>query len=282
MKKSDYQLDEVKKIELDILKEFIRICELLHLRYFAIDGTALGAVRHGGFIPWDDDIDVALPRADYEIFLKHAQELLPKHYFLQTLDTDPDYLRGFSKIRNSNTTFIETAAMKLHMNHGIYIDVFPLDGYNYSKFDEILFKFKKIMFEDRIDEGFYHRTAPEKRPLKTELVGKIMKLFSRTMTPKKAAYRLEAMIQKYGYDACAAVGSLYDSIYKREVVPKEYYGNGREINFESIPIRVPEKVELLLEHIYGDYMQYPPKSKRIPQHSCEIIDCTTPYTAYIK
>ena len=122
-------MTNLQKIEFGILKEFIRICEILNLKYYIVCGSALGAVKYGGFIPWDDDIDVALPREDYEVFLCEAPKYLPEHLFLQTYKTDPKIPVIYAKLRNSNTTYIENSCKSIDMNHGIYIDIFPLDGY---------------------------------------------------------------------------------------------------------------------------------------------------------
>ena len=130
MKENEIELKRLQLVELDILKEFIRVCNELNVKYFLDSGTLLGCIRHGGFIPWDDDIDVSMPREDYEIFLKEGQKLLKNKYFLQTYKTDPEYTMGFAKIRNSETTFIESSVKNLKINHGVYIDIFPLDGYN--------------------------------------------------------------------------------------------------------------------------------------------------------
>ena len=122
-------MTDLQKAELAILKEFIRICDSLHLTYYLVCGTALGAAKYSGFIPWDDDIDVALPREDYEVFCAKAQEMLPSYLFLQNYKTDPRYPLFFSKIRDSRTTYIEKSFAHLPIHHGVYIDVFPLDGY---------------------------------------------------------------------------------------------------------------------------------------------------------
>ena len=119
--------ERLKAIELDILKAFIDVCKKNSLNYYLLGGSCLGAVRHHGIIPWDDDIDVGLLRADYNKFMEVGQKYLPEHYFLQNYRTDPEYYVNFAKIRDSRTTFIESSLKNLHINHGVYIDVFPLD-----------------------------------------------------------------------------------------------------------------------------------------------------------
>ena len=126
---NDSNLRKVQNAELDILKEFIEICRKINVRYYVIDGTLLGAVRHQGFIPWDDDIDIGMFREDYEKFVALAPQVLPECLFLQTYRTDEEYYRNSGKIRNSNTTMIETVVKDLRMNHGVFIDIFPLDNY---------------------------------------------------------------------------------------------------------------------------------------------------------
>ena len=122
-------MNELQKVELDILQHFIEACEKLNVQYFLVCGSALGAKRHGGFIPWDDDMDVGMYREDYNKFMEQAPAILPEGYFLQNYKTDPAYSNVFAKLRNSNTTYIEKTAAELKINHGIYIDIFPLDGY---------------------------------------------------------------------------------------------------------------------------------------------------------
>ena len=124
------QKDQLKEIQLDLLKKFINACEKLNLEYYIIAGTLIGAIRHKGFIPWDDDIDVAMKRKDYNVFIKRAQEFLPQEdYFVQTSASDPEWPMNYCKLRNSKTTFVECSVKKLHINHGVYIDIFPLDYY---------------------------------------------------------------------------------------------------------------------------------------------------------
>ena len=107
----------------------MQVCQQLNLSYFLVCGSALGAVKYQGFIPWDDDMDLAMLRPDYEAFLAQAQALLPRHIFLQNYKTDPAFPAIYSKLRLSGTVFLEESAQHLPIHHGIFLDLFPLDGY---------------------------------------------------------------------------------------------------------------------------------------------------------
>ena len=121
-------MTDLQQTEFEILKEYIAVCERLKLRYYLVCGSCLGAVKYSGFIPWDDDIDVAMPREDYRVFCEKAPLLLPEHLFLQTNESDRNYPNIFAKLRDSRTTYIEKGMAELDIHHGVYIDVFPLDG----------------------------------------------------------------------------------------------------------------------------------------------------------
>ena len=136
-------MNDLQRAEFEILKIFVDICEKYDLKYYLVCGSALGAVKYSGFIPWDDDIDVALLRSDYDKFCELAPTVLPKNIFLQNFRTDPEFPHIFSKLRNSNTTFIEKGTAHLKINHGVYIDVFPLDGYPVDSKKQISFEKKK-------------------------------------------------------------------------------------------------------------------------------------------
>lgn len=129
-------MNDLQKVEFDIFLEFDFVCRKLNLNYFLVSGTALGAVRHGGIIPWDDDLDVAMFRDDYNKFMELAPRMLPNKLFLQNYKTDKNYPFVFAKLRNKQTAFIETALRNFDMNHGIYIDIFPLDGYPEKKCEQ--------------------------------------------------------------------------------------------------------------------------------------------------
>lgn len=268
----------LKEIELDIFRQFIKICEENKLKYFVIGGTALGAVRHKGYIPWDDDIDVALPREDYEKFLLIAPKALPYNMFLQTYITDTDYPHPFAKIRRSDTTFIEKSLSKININHGVYIDIFPLDGYPQSNLSNKLFKTKERILKQSIYNIFLiDRTG--KKSLKTELKKLVIKLLP---DYKAAVKKLDNLYKSNSYKNSTIVANFCGAWGIKEVMPKEFFGNGTEGEFEGIKVTLPEKTHEYLTSLYGDYMKLPPEEKRIGHHYCTIIDLEKSYKEYIR
>ena len=270
------QIEKIKKVELDILKELITVCDKLGLKYYLSEGTLLGTVRHMGFIPWDDDIDIGMVRDDYEIFVKKAPELLPEGYFVQSFETDKEYLNNFAKIRNSNTTFIETTAKNLKINHGIYIDIFPLDFITSNVKKQKRLMKKERLLRARIALGF--DTDSKKMSLKTKL-GRLA-LRVRYPSVKGAVKKRERLITSSSQkDLCISWSSAW---YRKEIFPLSWFGDGEFLEFEGLKCRVPKEYDKWLTAVYGDYMQLPPEEKRVAHHFAEVIDTEKPYTEYIK
>lgn len=264
------QMEELKNIELDIFRSFIEACEKLNLKYYVIGGTLLGAVRHKGFIPWDDDIDVGMPRKDYEKFIANGQKHLPEGLFVQTFDTDPEYPANFAKIRNSGTTFVEYSIKDRNINHGVYIDIFPLDFY--PEKGERLFGIKKLLLTLRITDAF----TPSNMKLKTKAVRCLTRvLFPNVIGAVKKRERLFKSVTegKYIANHCGAWG-------KKEIVPADWYGEGTSLMFEGIEVSAPLHYHNWLTQVYGDYMQLPPEEKRVPHHFVDVIDLEKPYNYY--
>ncbi len=265
-------LQKLKSIELEMLKCFAEICAKHNLRYFMLAGSCLGAVRHKGFIPWDDDIDVGMPRKDYEKFLEVAQADLPEHLFLQTGKTDKMYPLNFAKIRNSTTTFVEASYKKCNMNHGVYIDVFPMDGYKKTKRYKIITKIYGYLVSCTYDNS-------NKRKSIKRRIGELL-LFTFFPDYTKVRDKKDAIMKKYDYDKFDKVIAWSGAWADREIMPKEYFGNGSKGVFEGVEVTLPEKYELYLTRLYDDYMQLPPEEQRKPHHYCEKIDLDNPYTKY--
>lgn len=280
MNKENEQLKELQLVELDMLKDFIKVCEILELKYFLAGGTLLGAIRHKGFIPWDDDIDVVMPREDYEIFLEKAQDLLDKEYFVQNYKTDPEFVLSFSKIRNSETTFIEKTSKNRNINHGVYIDIFPIDGFPKKKWQYLKNKVFNLMYTYQTDKYFYYekKVSPN---LKTRIIGWFSDLLYKNRTLREIQDKKEKIYTKYKYNNSEKVIS-YCGIYgEKEIMPKEYFGEGENAIFEGIEVRVPQKYDLYLKQFYGNYMKLPPKEQQVAHHYNEIIDLENSYKKYI-
>lgn len=272
MEYTKQELRELQAIEKQMLEVFVDICEKLNLRYYLIAGTLLGAVRHGGFIPWDDDIDVGMPRQDYEIFLEKGQALLPKHLFLQTIWTDREYLNCFAKIRNSNTAFIETTVANHHINHGVFIDVFPLDHFPEKKNEQRKVQGKKRLYKLSI-AGRYN--------VKRTLKQRIVLLAAKALCPsyRKALEKRETLFMTIPESALSVnYGGAWG---KKEIMPWSWYGEGVDVSFEGLTVKAPVAYHEMLTQLYGDYMTPPPVHKQVTHHYTDVIDLEKSYTQYL-
>lgn len=282
MKENEIELKKLQLVELDILKEFIRVCNELNVKYFLDSGTLLGCIRHGGFIPWDDDIDVSMPREDYEIFLKEGQKLLKDKYFLQTYKTDPEYTMGFAKIRNSETTFIESSVKRLNINHGVYIDIFPMDGYKPSeKIKNFINSKLNVLYNLQINKKYDNLNKANSAKLKA-LQGVSDLIYGKTSI-NKILQKKDKIAKKNEYSKSEYVAFFsYPSIpASKNYMPKDFFGEGTFKKFEDIEkVRVPANFEGYLTKVYGDYMKLPPEEKRVAHHYNEIIDLNKSYKEY--
>ncbi len=272
-------LKGLHECELNILKEVTRVCKKLNIKYYLDGGTMLGAIRHQGFIPWDDDIDVFMLREDYERFLIEAPKHLNKKYFLQTYNSDKNYLNSFAKMRNSETTFIEKTVKKVNSNHGVYIDIFVYDNYNpvlsvNNTILNLLLKWYNLKLYK------YYCVSTRKRKIKSA-ISKTLFFYFKSIT--KQLIKKDKIIQYYKNKPCKYVRS-YSSTYslERAIFKKEWLGKGKLVKFEDIEAYVPENYDMWLKTIYGDYMKLPPKEKRKPHHDCEMIDLNKSYLEYKK
>ena len=277
---SEEELKEVQAVEKEMLVQLINICQKYNLKYYIAYGTLIGVVRHKGFIPWDDDIDVLIPRKDYDVFINIAQKELPQYMFVQNEITDPDYLGGFTKIRNSNTTFIEINNMKRRMNHGIYIDVFPLDNCPSSRLGQFVYNLRKRLLFLRlrcefviVEGGIRHNKSISGL---IQLASKILRVFSPNLE------RLFANTEKYlrGIKDTGLVCNFYAYI-KNDKYKSEWFQEGIKMQFEDIEVIVPKEYDSFLTYQYRDYMKFPKIEDRVSRHFTQAIDCKKPYIEYL-
>ena len=272
---SEEETQSLRKIELELLQDFVSVCGQLNLRYFMVQGTLLGAVRHGGFIPWDDDIDVGMLREDYEVFLAHAQSLLPKEVFLQTHETDPEYMHCFAKLRRDGTIFMEQTQQGRNIHHGIYLDVFPFDYYPDNSICAMIYDLKKLLIRYRIRTVYYIPSDNTWTPV--NLFRRLLKIIARLIysTPEKA---FDAQERLY---ASATKGKRRinngSPWGKRECVPSAWLDSTVPLVFEGHTLLGPKAYDKYLRHAYGEYMTLPPESERVPHHHLCYFEAVRPF-----
>lgn len=270
-------MNELQKTELKILKHAIRICDDLKLTYFLVCGSALGAVKYQGFIPWDDDVDIALPRKDYEIFCEKAQQLLPDHLFLQNWKTDKFFPAMFSKIRDSRTTYIEKSAAHLPIHHGVYIDVFPIDGYpDDHKKQKRVERAKKLF--TLLTRGCF--------VLERSWKEKLFYIAERTLClhkhPDWFVRSFERTITAYPPERSAVWCNHGNWQGTLEYAPAWHYGEGQWANFEGLRVRIPQNYDEYLTQKYGNWRNDLPLDKQKGHHYYLVCDSNRPYTHYIE
>ncbi len=275
---SHEQLKEINKVQIEILRAVSDVCQQLNIKFFIVHGSLLGTIRNHKFVPDDDDIDIALFRKDYELLMREAPKMLEKHYFVQTHDTDQEYPLCFGKIRDSRTTYIVDNARHININHGIYIDVFPIDHCKKkgirSKIDEFRYKLLSM----RIASVFDLKSEPVKK--------KIVRFGTKIFIPSyAAAIRSREKLLTY----CCESGFVRMSGGKlaEQCIPISWFGEAMINEFEEVPVFVPKEYDKYLTKIYGDYRNRTlvegkiSNNKNIEVNAC-VVDTTTPYTQYNK
>ncbi len=265
----DEILGHLREVELMIFKDFIKICEKHDLEYYAYGGTALGAVRHGGFIPWDDDIDVLFLREDYEKFLEISKNYSNKYDFINS-DSYEDYFSMSCKMSLKGTKRNDFWAKNSSFNLGIHIDIFALDFAPSNKFRwfiyyekcQLLKKFGRLLTMLNMDA---YTTQFRKFIGKT--IEKILGLFNISNDSFNKFYKNFVKKTNSNDEMLFDLGAI---CYNKPF-PKDIFRPPKRIKFESIHINVPNDVDKFLTITFGDYMELPPEDER-HYHFCEEID----------
>ncbi len=265
-------MNDIQKTVLESFRQFVRVCNKLNLKYYLVNGSALGAIKYEGFIPWDDDLDVAMPREDYVIFLRKAQQLLPDNLFVQNYMTDSRFPFIYSKIRNTETTFIEKSVSHLEMNHGIYMDIFPIDSYREpSKITKIK---TKLLF------WWAFSSLDDQSKARIRIRNLVMRFFGFNKSTHKAIAKIERMIS--ATDKTSLYLCNYGDRQGKGKILREWYGDGFKARFEGVEVTVPERYDEYLTFKYGNWREDPSEKDRKSHHKANICDVNTSYKEYIK
>ncbi|WP_308603316.1 LicD family protein [uncultured Fibrobacter sp.] len=260
--------------ELELLKSFQKICAEQSFSYFALGGTLLGAVRHKGFIPWDDDIDIGIPREDYERFLDYCQNHeVP--FELHTFRNDDSYYRYFShiedpsvKIRRRDKTIEEVSSA--------WIDIFPLDGMPNNKFFRAVHKYHILYRRAMYRLSCFSRVVDvnkKNRPLYEKLLVKIGQIFpvEKILHVGKELRKLDRVLKKYPYRKSFYLVNAMGAYKFREMFHKKIYGEGKMYPFEDTEIRGPVDYDFVCTQLYSDYMT-PPRQEERNHHQSVMVD----------
>ena len=257
-----------------MLEWFHNYCVKEGITYYAVGGTMIGALRHKGFIPWDDDIDIAIPRKEYDRLIRNFNGVIDGYLLESPYSGNSDYLYTSAKLYDTNTTLIEK--QRTPCKRGVYLDIFPLDGLGdsleesrqmYKKFDrKNMFLMTRICVV-RNDRNWYKNAS-------IFLARLIPSLF---INEKKLSISIDKMAAEINRESSVYVANMMGSYRFREIVLREYFGKPTLYQFENIEIYGPEKYDEYLSAIYGDWRKLPPEDKRYTKHDYIMLDLDKSY-----
>ena len=276
----DFLVDSKRKrlwaVQLDLLAQFDRFCKRHGFRYGAIGGTILGALRHKGFIPWDDDIDLVMPREDYERLPEFMGEFSDP-YFLQLPGRDPDYCISLAKLRNSRTAQVSKTLRHCRFNQGVLIDIIPLDLWNSRKGRESYARINELNMDNanfmrqgfpNPDEEMRRRIAAWSGRRPEENLAEIHRLATQFADDPEADVITTPVTTFYPYD--------------RIQFPKSCFDYFVDVPFEHTTIPVPVGAETVMEFHFGNWRAFPPVEKRGAWHGNEVFDADRPYDEVLR
>lgn len=268
-------LRKVQEVELEILNVVHRVCVENHLKYSLAYGTLIGAVRHQGFIPWDDDIDICMPREDYDKFLKIWSRYNFKDYILQNIETDEDFTQNFTKIRKNHTTFLQPKEEQYKYHKGFFIDIFPGDRVPDSKFKQ------KIQFVNIAINLLYSRKFKSSSNNKIiSLVENTLLLFPKSLQ-KSFRKIAEKNIKKYNVNHTLKY-VFANTINSAQIYyPHDIFQKLVLIDFEDKKFYMYAEYDQCLRIEYGDYMKLPPEDERTWKHTPILIDFSKNHTEIV-
>lgn len=264
-------LRQAQLVMLRMLKVVDYLCRKHDIPYWICSGTLLGAVRHKGFIPWDDDLDVAMLREDYERFLLIAKHELPNDMFLQTKENEPAYdgLVIPCKIRDTKSLIIASYLERKNYHKGIFIDIFPFDRYHRNGLNRlkevVLKKYNNFICK------CYNAEIGKDHSLFKRAISWLQPCFKVLLASYQNATKPIVNKNKLLPNSVCFVGHGFDTPWMRNFKMEDIFPL-QELIFENYPIFAPHNTDSYLKHLYGEeYMTPPPENQRIQNHSTEIM-----------
>ena len=282
------EMKEVWAVLLDLLNEFARVCEEHHLEWFAHAGTMLGAVRHHGFIPWDDDIDIVMPRDDYEKLCRIGPSCFSFPYFYQCEDSDRFFCRNFSRLRNSETTAIQYLEKDLALpyNQGIFIDIFPYDNISDNE-DELASEIKlleALACSSWQSRNMVHFYSPKRgKGVRKRLNYYLKHLWFKYVDKRSCDYlrllnEYKDLVTKHNDEVTRRVGEMIIPPLGRQIWNREWVSKMIWVPFEMIQIPVPVDFCACLNASFGKDWRIPRQQENY--HGRVLFDVNHPWTDY--
>lgn len=262
---------EVQDIIWNIMREIMPIIKEHNFSYFMLGGTLLGAVRHGGFIPWDDDIDLGMPRKDYEEFVKTVSKELPDYLKLNTYWDSTDHHYYFSRIVDTRHELKRTGSTVVRIED-VWVDIFPLDGMPNNALIRRIHMLRLLYNRARYHMSTFDRVNLKRpnRPLSERVIIKFVLItgFGTKSDPKKWLNKIDRLLKKYPIEKSNWIVNFMGQYKFKEMFPKSWYGKGKMYEFEDNELMGPVEYDKVLSQQYGDYMT-PPKNKNA--HAAEFV-----------
>lgn len=260
------KLKQIQNVELEILDEIMRLCKKHHIHFAMMGGTCLGAVRHHGMIPWDDDIDLGMLRADYERFIKICESELDSKYFFQHFGTEEKCAFIFGKVRKNDTEMKEAYSSDVKMHHGIWVDVFPFDYVNddihvfQKEYNKVLFLRNLLI----VKQGF---KLKESMSFMVKVLYYLVKLFIWFVPKSYLIKKLIQLMTKYNEVETSTLFPYGCAWKEKELISKADFQEVIYMEFNGRMVPVFKQYDKYLTKLYGDYMTPPPTEKQNSGHN---------------
>lgn len=261
---------------LHTLEAVIDLCEKNGIDYFLAGGTLLGAMRHKGFVPWDDDIDICVPRPHYERLLAAASEIEAPYEILHA-GNDPEFIYPYAKAYDSSTTVVEN--FQKPFTRGVWVDIFPLDGTFSNKYlRKTQFTLIRKLISILVDQQQYYK--PPQTLAKSLRKKAKTKLFS--LIPKSSIIRsINFLCGLKSYSEAKFATLLIGKWGNKESAPMAFFSSHQLLKFEHLTAKAPAGADPWLRQVFGDYMTPPPAAERIPTHAIKHVDLSMPYREFL-
>ena len=263
-------LSDLQLLDLEALKAFLKFCETHGLRYYAIGGTLLGAVRHEGFIPWDDDVDVAMPRKDYDklLSLVAAGNTIGEDFSIECWQAGDKIQSYFAKICSTKVEIQEEVLEEASVRKGYLVDIIPLDGTPERAFMRKIYYGRVMWLRFLCGTANVHTGIVTSRPKWEQCVLRVVRALRlyRFLSAPKIYRKMERLFRRQKSETASFAGTMMGAYKTKEIVPRTYFGASYDEcslwKFEDLEIRGPKEWDAYLTHMYGDYRILPPESER--------------------